>query len=282
MVRNILLLALSGFVMVGCGAPQTVKSLGSNQATTSNAATDEKLVAEAYGLISRWLLDRNYMVATVMQFKQGRPAAKVAVRGTFWSTYRTKRGFIFNDGYWNLTLRDESDPTSIGTGRTGRGRYDKAYGPTYSYFEGSATGQFGNYAGYDDTMYDDYDEDYTDDCDGATTPGYGSGSGYGSGHGQQPYGRKRRSPGRFDDGLDCYPGNTGGTPGYGGGPGSPYRSPYNSYQGQNIPLLRVKDNSKSRNFKIFNGEGVMAFLDGDKVKEVRLMRDGAAVYKSMF
>ncbi len=292
MVRKYFLVALCGAAIAGCGAPgaNTAGTIGSQAA--KNAASEEKLNAAAYGLINRWMLDRNYMVTSVQAYKAGgRQAPKSAVRGIFWSTYRTKKGFIFKDGFWNLSLRDESDPNAVGTGYAGRGNYNQSYGPSYNHYSGNAMGFYEGFEDVDDDDYDDYDEEYTYDCDGAGT-GFG-GSSYNSYGGFGASARRRNPRSGYDDGLDCYPGSMpgSGAPGYGspdyGTPGngtgrSGYRSPYNSYQGNQIALAKIQDNSKSRNFKMFNGQQVMAFIDGQKIKEVRLMRDGSSIWKTTF
>jgi hypothetical protein len=294
MSRKVALVALGLVMLAGCGTAPQAQRLAGNVALAKKEAED-KLNAEAYGLINRWMLDRNYVVTSVAQYKSGgRQAPKNAVRGILWATYRTKRGFLFKDGYWNLSLRDESDPNAMGRGYTGRGRYGSGFSPSYTAYSGAALGFYEDIDESFDAEYDDYDEEYTGDCDDQG-PNYGN-NGYGgfgsSAFGYTASGRRRRPStgwgGGYDDGLDCYPGggtgfgnpNYGGTPGYGSG--DPYRSPYNSYNGTQVTLVRIQDNWKSKNFKMFNGQPAMAFIDSQKVKEVRLSRDGSAIWKSIF
>lgn len=303
MVRKYVLVALGGLMIAGCGAPGA-GTAGGIQMQAGTTAADQKLDAEAYNMINRWALDRNYMVTSVQAYQAGGGRApKSAVRGIFWATYRTKKGFLFKDGYWNVYLRDESDPSAMGSGRNGRGRYDQNYGPSYNHYSGNSM-MYEGFEDIDETEYDDYDEDYTYDCDGTTSnyggfggSTYGSGSQYG-GFGAPGFGtsgRRRNPRSGYNDGLDCYPGsNTGTMPGYGSpgygddygspgyGSGQPYRSPYNSYRGPQVTVAKVQDNWKSKNFKMFNGERAIAFIDGQKIKEVRLMRDGSTIWKTVF
>lgn len=273
MARNLAIVMLS-MALIGCGTAPRAASIAASAQAQAGKAADSQIVAETYGLISRWLLDRNYMVTSVAQYQQSRAAGKVAVRGTFWSTYRTKRGFLFRTGYWNLSLRDEAGGGGIGGGYDrgydrGYGGYDRSYGPSYSHYNGGMMYDYfeGVEESIEEGIWDDYDNDYTGDCEGT----YGN--------------RSRRNPRRdYNDGLDCYPGSDYNSPGYESGydPGSPYRSPYNSYNGLSVPLVRITDNSRSRNFKLFNGQPAIAFVDGQRLKEVRLVRDGSAIWKGLF
>ena len=160
MIRKYVLVALGGMLIAGCGAPGA-STPGGVQLQAGQAA-DQKLDAEAYGLINRWMLDRNYMVTSVQAYQSGRRGQKTAVRGVFWATYRTKKGFLFKDGYWNVYLRDESDPNAMGSGRTGRGRYDQSYGPSYNHYSGN-TMSYDFFEDVDESDYDDFDEEYTYD-----------------------------------------------------------------------------------------------------------------------
>lgn len=289
MVRKLVVVAVGAALMAGCGSAGTVGSV-SLQAEKKAAEID----AEAYQLINRWMLDRNYVVTSVPAYQSGGARApKSAIRGIFWATYRTKKGFLFRDGYWNVYLRDENDPTAMGTGRSGRGRYDKSYGPSYNHYSGNLM-MWDGFEDLDESDYDDYDEDYTYDCDGTASYGGFGGSAYADygGFGAPGFGstgRRRNPRSGYDDGLDCYPGST--SPGYGTSPdydapgygtGQPYRSPYNSYRGLQITVARIQDNWKSKNFKLFNGERALAFIDSGKLKEVRLMRDGSTIWKTTF
>ncbi|MBI6545152.1 MAG: hypothetical protein HY692_00070 [Cyanobacteria bacterium NC_groundwater_1444_Ag_S-0.65um_54_12] len=290
MAKGKVLAALIGTVLItSCGSWGSLPVIPLGTAINSaKEQSEDKLEVESRGLISRWLLDRNYNVTTVTRFLQKRPAEKVAIRGIFWSTYRTKRGWIFKNGYWNVSLRDELSSDAGGPEWNGRQRYNQDYGRNYIYWQGSASGFFGKYQGYDDNLYDDYEDDERLGC-GSSPGGANRGSPYDNrGRARSGY-EPEPTRGNYPDRLspdDCYQeGQTGG-PGWQNRPdertGSPYRSPRNAFRGQDVDLLRIKDDAKSYNFKLYNGERVLAFVSGTSVKEIRLLRDGSAIYKGWF